>query len=37
MDYPSGQPAFRKIMGYVAKAKESGGEILIGGTGLSFA
>jgi hypothetical protein len=32
MYYPSGQPAFCKIIGYVAKVKEIGGEILIGGT-----
>ncbi|KIM77671.1 hypothetical protein PILCRDRAFT_825106 [Piloderma croceum F 1598] len=28
-----GRPAYDKIIGYIAKAKESGGEILIGGTG----
>jgi 1-pyrroline-5-carboxylate dehydrogenase len=31
----SGRPAYDKIMGYIQKAKEAGGEILIGGTGLS--
>ena len=29
----SGKPAFDKIVGYIQKAKEAGGEILIGGTG----
>ncbi|TFY79741.1 hypothetical protein EWM64_g4267 [Hericium alpestre] len=28
-----GKPAFEKITGYIAKAKEAGGEVLIGGTG----
>lgn len=28
-----GRPAYDKIMGYIQKAKEAGGEILIGGTG----
>ncbi|KAA1466668.1 delta-1-pyrroline-5-carboxylate dehydrogenase [Dentipellis sp. KUC8613] len=28
-----GKPAFDKITGYISKAKEAGGEILIGGTG----
>ncbi|PFH50168.1 hypothetical protein AMATHDRAFT_61661 [Amanita thiersii Skay4041] len=28
-----GRPAFDKILGYIAKAKEAGGEVLIGGTG----
>ena len=32
----SGRPAYDKIMGYITKAKESGGEILIGGTGAIF-
>ena len=32
----SGRPAYDKILGYIAKAKESGGEILIGGTGAIF-
>jgi len=32
----SGRPAYEKIMGYIAKAKDSGGEILIGGTGAIF-
>ncbi|TRM67473.1 Aldehyde/histidinol dehydrogenase [Schizophyllum amplum] len=27
------QPAFDKIMGYIQKAKDAGGEVLIGGTG----
>jgi len=30
---PSGRPAYDKILGYVQKAKEAGGEVLIGGTG----
>jgi hypothetical protein len=29
----SGRPAYDKIIGYIKKAKEGGGEILIGGTG----
>jgi acyl-CoA reductase-like NAD-dependent aldehyde dehydrogenase len=29
----SGKPAYDKIMAYIHKAKEAGGEILIGGTG----
>ncbi|KAG6333348.1 hypothetical protein ID866_5739 [Astraeus odoratus] len=28
-----GRPAFDKIMGYIQKAKDAGGEVLIGGTG----
>ncbi|TDL29956.1 delta-1-pyrroline-5-carboxylate dehydrogenase [Rickenella mellea] len=28
-----GKPAFDKILGYIAKAKDAGGEVLIGGTG----
>ncbi|KAG6836153.1 hypothetical protein H0H93_010882 [Arthromyces matolae] len=28
-----GRPAYDKIMGYIQKAKEAGGEVLIGGTG----
>ncbi|KAL4264511.1 Delta-1-pyrroline-5-carboxylate dehydrogenase [Pleurotus pulmonarius] len=28
-----GRPAYDKIMGYIQKAKEAGGEILVGGTG----
>ena len=28
----SGKPAFDKITGYIAKAKEAGGEILFGGS-----
>ncbi|KAJ8455415.1 hypothetical protein ONZ45_g18953 [Pleurotus djamor] len=28
-----GRPAYDKITGYIAKAKEAGGEVLIGGTG----
>ncbi len=32
---PSGKPAFDKITGYIHKAKEAGGEILIGGSGTS--
>ena len=32
--YPfSGRPAFDKIMSYIKKAKDAGGEVLIGGTG----
>jgi len=31
----SGKPAFDKITGYIQKAKEAGGEILIGGSGAS--
>ena len=30
----SGRPAFDKITGYIKKAKEAGGEILIGGSGV---
>jgi 1-pyrroline-5-carboxylate dehydrogenase len=30
---PSGKPAFDKIIGYIQKAKEAGGEVLIGGNG----
>ena len=30
----SGRPAFDKIIGYIKKAKDAGGEVLIGGTGL---
>ncbi len=29
----SGRPAYDKITGYIQKAKEAGGEILIGGSG----
>lgn len=29
----SGRPAYDRIIGYINKAKEAGGEILIGGTG----
>jgi len=32
----SGRPAYDKIIGYIQKAKEAGGEILIGGTGTIF-
>lgn len=33
MVHVSGRPAFDKIMGYIQKAKDAGGEVLIGGTG----
>lgn len=29
----SGRPAYDKILGYIQKAKDAGGEVLIGGTG----
>lgn len=32
-DYCSGRPAYDKILSYVQKAKEAGGEVLIGGSG----
>lgn len=32
----SGRPAFDKITGYIQKAKDAGGEVLVGGTGLAF-
>jgi 1-pyrroline-5-carboxylate dehydrogenase len=30
----SGKPAFDKIMGYIQKAKDAGGEVIIGGSGM---
>lgn len=33
MTFNSGKPAFDKILGYVEKAKQAGGEVIIGGTG----
>jgi len=33
----SGRPAFDRVMGYIRKAKEDGGDVLIGGTGLLHA
>ena len=32
----SGRPAFDKITSYIQKAKDAGGEILIGGSGMNF-
>lgn len=29
----SGKPAYDKILNYIQKAKDAGGEVLIGGTG----
>jgi len=34
--FSSGKPAFDKINEYIKKAKEAGGEILIGGSGASL-
>lgn len=31
----SGRPAYDRILGYIDKAKAAGGEILIGGNGMS--
>ena len=33
MIWDSGRPAYDKITSYIQKAKEAGGEVLIGGTG----
>jgi len=36
MVHVSGRPAFDKVMGYIQKAKDAGGEVLTGGTGDSM-